>query len=170
MVQRGIDKAVKEERLDLTLWAENMKKHLERNFETQKIWPRGEPGPYIGYRNTPAAKQNTSEGLNSFYAQLWAGADGDTEKISFFLHYYLYFVDMGVGAGQPIEDVERSSYAKFNQLYKRWDGEGDRQSRPVLSMEFRHQLTRLEVLVSSYYQEFIETGVVVSFMDELENK
>lgn len=73
---------------------------------------------------------------------------------------------MGVGAGQPIEDVERSKDARFNQLYQIWKEEGDRQSRPIIAMEVRHQLRRLEVLVSSYYQDFIENGVLVSFQDE----
>lgn len=100
------------------------------------------------------------------YAKVFNGAGGDTKKISFFFNYYLYFVDMGVGAGQPIEDVERSKDARFNQLYQIWKEEGDRQSRPVIAMEVRHQLRRLEVLVSSYYQDFIENGVLVSFQDE----
>lgn len=168
MAQKGTDKAAKEKRLDLTLWAENMKKRLEANFETQRVWPRGYPGPYIGYRNTPAAKNSTGVGLHSFYSKLWAGANGDTEKISFFFKYYLYFVDMGVGAGQPIEDVDRSADANWRRTYKNWDGEGDRQSRPMLSMELRWQLLRLETLVSSYYQQLIENGVIVSFEDAVD--
>lgn len=167
MSQQGITQAVRDDKLDLTRWAENMVKHLQNNFETQNIWPRGNPGPYIGYRNTPAARQNTGDGINSIYAALWAGANGDTDKISFFFNYYLYFVDMGVGAGQPIGDVNRSADARWGQLYHSWKGEGDRQSRPMIAMELRHQLTRLEVLVSSYYQEMIGNGAVISFTDQL---
>lgn len=166
MAQKGIKQAVEEERLDLTLWAENMKKRLEANFETQKVWPRGFPGPYIGYRNTPGAKGSTGDALRTFYAKVYAGAGGDTEKISFFFRYYLYFVDMGVGAGQPIEDVDRSEKANWRTRYKDWAMEGDRQSRPVLSMELRWQLLRLETLVSSFYQEFIETTLITSFEKE----
>lgn len=167
MAQNSIPQAVRDDFLDLTQWAENMVAHLQNNFETQNIWPRGFPGPYIGYRNTPAARQNTSDGINSIFASIWAGANGDTRKISFFFNYYLYFVDMGVGAGHPIEDVDRSKDARWNQLYQKWKAEGDRQSRPMLAMELRHQLTRLEIIVSSYYQDWIENGIITSFLDEM---
>lgn len=164
--QKTISQAVKEEFLDLTRWANNMIRQLQTNFETQHVWPGGFPGPYIGYRNTPAAKKSTGQAYRRMYAKVFNGAGGDTKKISFFFNYYLYFVDMGVGAEQPIEDVERSKDARFNQLYQIWKEEGDRQSRPIIAMEVRHQLRRLEVLVSSYYQDFIENGVLVSFQDE----
>lgn len=167
MTQIGISQAAREEKLNLMLWAENMVKHLKNNFGTQNVWPRGFPGPYIGYRNTPAAGNSTSDGMNSIYAAIWSGAGGDTKKISFFFNYYLYFVDMGVGAGQSIDEVERNEDARWNKLYKQWNGEGDRQSRPMISMELRHQLTRLEIIVSSYYQELIENGVIVSFTDQV---
>lgn len=168
--QKSISQAVKDEFLDLTRWANNMIRQLQSNFETQHVWPGGFPGPYIGYRNTPAAKRSTGKGYRRMYAKVFNGAGGDTRKISFFFNYYLYFVDMGVGAGQPIEDVERSKDARFNQLYQIWKEQGDRQSRPIIAMEVRHQLRRLEVLVSSYYQDFIENGVLVSFQDEFERK
>lgn len=170
MTQRGIQEALKEERLDLTVWAENMKKRLQQNFETQNVWPMGFPGPYIGYRNTPAAKRhlknNPNRSINRFYARLYNGANGDTKKIEFFFNYYLYFVDMGVGVGRHIEDVDNTSPANWRTLYKKWDGQGDRQSRPILAMEVRHQLRRLQMLVLSYYEEYIENGVLVAFDDK----
>lgn len=166
MAQKGIKEAVEDEFLDLTRWANNMIQQLQGNFETQRVWPGGFPGPYIGYRNTPGAKKSTGEGYRRMYAKVFNGANGDTKKISFFFNYYLYFVDMGVGAGHPIEDVERSKDARFDQLYEDWKYQGDRQSRPIISMEVRHQLRRLEVLVSSFYQEFVENGVLFSFNKE----
>mgnify|MGYP003462458877 FL=1 len=102
------------------------------------------------------------------YAKVFNGANGDTKKISFFFNYYLYFVDMGVGAGRPIELVNRSKDARYNQLYQSWKRQGDRQSRPVVAMEVRHQLRRLEVLVSSFYQEFVENGMLVSFQEQFD--
>lgn len=156
--------------LDLTLWAENMKKRLEANFGTQNIWPKGHPGPYIGYRNTSVAKHHKDgHALQEFYAKVYAGAGGDTEKISFFFNYYLYFVDMGVGAGQDITQVDDSASAKYNKLYKTWDRQGDRQSRPALMMEFRWQMLRLEAMVTSFYQRFIENGLVSSLDPDNEN-
>ena len=170
MTQQGIAQAVREEHLDLTLWAENLKKRLQRNFETQHVWPRGYPGPYIGYRNTPAAKRhlkrNPRRSINSLYADIYNGAGGDTEKIEFFFDNYLRFVDMGVGYDQKIEAVDNSSPANWRSLYKTWDGQGDRQSRPILSMEVRHQLRRLQTLVSSFYGEYIENGILMAFDDK----
>ena len=160
MAQKGIKNAVSEGKLDLTNWAENMKKRLEANYEKQNVWPRGYPGPYIGYRNTKSAKKSTGQSIRRFVSQVWAGANGDTEKISFFFYEYLYFVDMGVGRGQPIETVERSMPANWKKLYQEWEGEGDRQSRPVLTMELRHQCRRLETLVSSFYQDYVQVVMV----------
>ena len=166
MAQKGINRAVNDGHLDLTLWAENMVRRLQMNFERQNVWPRGFPGPYIGYRNTAGSKKSTGKGINSFFSKVWSGAGGDTEKISFFFNFYLYFVDMGVGAGQHIEAVDRAERANWKKLYKTWDGEGDRQSRPMLAMEIRHQLLRLGTLVSTFYQEYVENGVLFSFIEE----
>lgn len=168
MTQKGIKEALEDEFLDLTRWANNMIQQFRNNYETQHVWPGGFPGPYIGYRNTPAAKKSTGKSYRRMYAKVFNGANGDTKKISFFFNYYLYFVDMGVGAGQPIQKVERSEDARYNKLYQEWKEQGDRQSRPLLAMEVRHQLWRLEVLVSSFYQEFVENGVLVSFHEQLE--
>lgn len=164
--QKNIAQAAQEDHfLDLTRWADNLVERLQVNFGTQNIWPLGYPGPYIGYRNTSASRQNTGKGYREIYAKVFNAASGDTEKISFFFNYYLYFVDMGVGAGRPIETVERSKDANYRRLYARWNGMGDRQSRPSISMEIRHQLARLETLVSAYYGEFIQNGILFSFDD-----
>jgi hypothetical protein len=166
----AVGKAADRGVLDLTVWAENMKKRLEKNFGTQNIWPLGNPGPYIGYRNTRSAKRHKSgQSLQKFYAQVYAGAGGDTEKISFFFNYYLYFVDMGVGAGQHLRDVDDSAPARYNKLYKTWAGMGDRQSRPALTMEFRWQMIRLEAMTLSFYQRFVENAIVYGLSDGKED-
>lgn len=166
MVQKSISQAVKENRLDLTEWAENMLQRIRFNFIKQYVWPYGEPGPYVGYKNKPKSKKSTGAGLKSLYAAVYAGANGDTEKISFFFNYYLYFVDMGVGAGQTIHEVDRSANARYNRRYKKWKGEGDRQSRPIISMELRHQIRRLDTLISAYYGDAIVNGIIASLTDE----
>lgn len=166
MAQRSIEQAVKERRLDLTEWAENMLQRIRFNFIKQFVWPYGAPGPYVGYKNKSYAKKSTGAGLKSLYAAIYAGANGDTEKISFFFNYYLYFVDMGVGTGQAINEVDRSANAKYNRRYKNWEREGDRQSRPIISMELRHQLRRLETLVSAYYEDAITNGIITSITDK----
>lgn len=132
--QKTINQAVKDEFLDLTRWANNMIRQLQANFETQHVWPGGFPGPYIGYRNTPAAKKSTGQAYRRMYAKVFNGAGGDTKKISFFFNYYLYFVDMGVGAGQPIEDVDRDEFAHYKKLYKKME----RRRRPPVTTYHCH--------------------------------
>ena len=161
MAQKGIKQAIEEQRLDLERWANGMITQLKRRFSTQHTWPMGYPGPYRLYKLKGKSK-STGDSFKSLYTQVYNGASGDTEKISFFFLEYLYFVDMGVGAGQPIEKVDNAAYAKWNKLYKTWKGEGDRQSRPQLTMEIRHQLKRLTSLLVSYYGEAIESGIVFS--------
>ena len=169
--QKSVKQAAKEKRLDLTYWAEGVVKRLKTNFDTQNIFPYGYPGPYPG-----AARKQTKDGrfegstgnaFRSIYAKVYNAAGGNTEKISFFFNYYLYFVDMGVGAGRPIETVDRSDKAKYNRLYKTWKDTGDRQSRPAFAMEFRYQIFKLSTLVSAYYGRLITNGIVFSLTDEI---
>lgn len=169
--QKSVSQAAKERKLDLTYWAEGVVKRLKTNFETQKIFPRGFPGPYPG----AARKQlkngkfegSTGDAFRSIYAKVYNAAGGNTEKISFFFNYYLYFVDMGVGAGQPIVNVDRDEDARYNKRYKTWKDTGDRQSRPAFAMEFRYQLFKLSTIVSAFYGRLITNGIVFSITDEI---
>lgn len=169
--QKSIKQASSEKKLDLTYWAEGVVKRLRMNFETQNIFPKGYPGPYPGAsrKQTKDGKfqGSTGDAFRSIYARVYNAAGGNTEKISFFFNYYLYFVDMGVGAGQPIEAVDRSEKAKYNRLYKNWSDTGDRQSRPAFAMEFRYQLFKLGILVSAFYGRLITNGIVFSITDEM---
>ena len=160
-LQKSVKQASKEKKLDLTYWAEGVIQRLKTNFKTQNIFPRGSPGPY------PGAEPSTGDSYRSIYARVYNAAGGNTEKISFFFNYYLYFVDMGVGAGQPIEKVDRNEKAKYNQLYRPWDDKGERQSRPAFAMEFRYQLFKLKTIVSAYYGQLITNGIVFSLTDKM---
>lgn len=169
--QKSVSQAAKERKLDLTYWAEGVVKRLKTNFDTQNIFPYGYPGPYPG----AARKQlkngkfegSTGDAFRSIYAKVYNAAGGNTEKISFFFNYYLYFVDMGVGAGQPIVNVDRDEDARYNKRYKTWKDTGDRQSRPAFAMEFRYQLFKLSTIVSAFYGRLITNGIVFSITDEI---
>ena len=169
--QKSVRQAASEKKLDLTYWAEGVVKRLKTNFDTQNIFPYGYPGPYPGAarKQTKNGKfeGSTGDAFRSIYAKVYNAAGGNTEKISFFFNYYLYFVDMGVGAGQPIEAVDRSDKAKYNRLYKTWKDTGDRQSRPAFAMEFRYQLFKLSTIVSAFYGRLITNGIVFSITDEI---
>lgn len=169
--QKSIKQATGEKKLELTYWAEGVVKRLKKNFDTQNIFPYGYPGPYPGSstitKNGQRIQNSTGDAFRSIYAKVYNAAGGNTEKISFFFNYYLYFVDMGVGAGQPIEAVDRSDKAKYNKLYKAWPDRGERQSRPAFAMEFRYQIFKLSAIVSAYYGRLITNGIVFSLTDEI---
>ena len=169
--QTSIKQATKDKRLDLTYWAQGVVNRLKLNFETQKIFPRGFPGPYPGSSVQKDKKGNytgsTGDAFRSIYARVYNAAGGNTEKISFFFQYYLYFVDRGVGAEQPITAVDRDAAAKYHARYKNWSDRGDRQSRPAFAMEFRYQLFKLGTIVSAYYGRMVTNGIVFSITDEM---
>lgn len=165
MSQSNIEQAVSEQRLNLERWANGMIEQLHKRFATQNTWPLGYPGPYRLYKVRHKGS-STGEAYRNIWTTVFNGANGDTEKVSFFFREYLYFVDMGVGAGQPLEKVDNAAPARWNRLYKTWQGEGDRQSRPQLTMEIRHQVRRLTTLLATYYNDCIENGLVFSFQED----
>lgn len=157
MAQKGIDKAIEQGYLDLHYWAEHVIQRLALNFRRQNIWPYGYPGPYKGYADTPAAKRSTGMGIRSLYAQVYAAAGGDSERITFFFNDYLSYVDMGVGGEQDLEKLRAlgkdKDAKKAYRLHAKWKEMGDRQQRPFLMKEFRHQVMRLQAMLWAYYGE-----------------
>lgn len=173
-------------------WANNLTKQLQNNYDSQKIFPRGYPGPYPGYLAINAKKKegkgawkSTGESIRKLYADVYNGAGGMPELIIFYFRYYLQFADMGVGKGTKYEQVDNAAKAHWGRLYKKWgntnyDGrtvkkskvasvktpskQRARRSRPHLMMEFRHQLTRLELIVTEYYSRMGEEGLYRAIM------
>lgn len=173
--QKSIREAVDKGHLDLTKWANNLLERLRINFITQKVWPRGWPGPYRDYYRINSKKgkgswKSTGNGIQQMYARIYTAAGGDTERISFFFNHYLNMVDLGVGKYRKSLDVkERSENARFDRLFAKWNHgtkehkveRGDsRRMRPFLMMEFRHQMTRLATLTENYYGEYIENALM----------
>lgn len=70
---------------------------------------------------------------------------------------------MGVGRGRSWEFQYED--AKYNKLFHKWDGEGDRQQRPFLTMELRHQIRRLSAMLENYYAEKIQIDIVSTLED-----
>ena len=159
-------------------WANNLEIQLRHNFETQKIFPLGWPGPYPGYAAINAKKngakewKSTGDAFRQLYSQVYRGASGRPELIYFFFKYHMMFADMGVGKGTKYPQVDNAAKAHWGRLYKKWgnanyDGRKvkkskvesvktpvklrSRRSRPHLMMEFRHQWMRLELIVTEYY-------------------
>lgn len=164
--QKSIKDAFDDGHLDLTHWAEGVITRLQKNFDTQNVWPMGYPGPYAGYRNTRSGRRhqrNEGSAMRKFYSSLSNAASGDTRKIEFLYNYYLQFVDMGVGTG--VHYHYQPKKARYDELFEKWKEQGDRHSRPIVSMEFRHQLTRLAFILQSYWADSIEVGFITIFTE-----
>lgn len=142
----------------LELWAKDTLEAIKANFSTQRVYPF-EPYPQYAEKN----KRNTDHNRHAFdtlFAQVREYAGGDSFKIDFFFNYYLYFVDMGVGRAQPISKVSRSRNAQHDQRYAEWRNKGDRQSRPILNMEFNHQRRRLIRSLESRYAQLGQLYII----------
>lgn len=160
MAQRGIDQAIEQKKLDLHLWADQVLKRIILNMKREMISPFGHPGPYAGYDN----RKNGAMSIRKLYARVYNDAGGNTEKITFFFSEFLNYIDMGVGVEQTFEQLRAkgrsSKKARYNRRYARWEGEGDRQQRPFLGMEFRHQIRRLQSMLLEYHTEDIQMVLV----------
>lgn len=157
-MQNTLEQAQEQKFLDLNKWADDTISRIKINYKTQNVWPMGFPGPYQGYNGKKDG--STGDSFRQIYTRVFNSASGDTEKIYFFFNYYLYFVDMGVGRGRPWE--YEFSNAKYNKLYQQWRGRGDRQQRPFLTMEIRHQIRRLSFLLEKYYAEKVRLDIVAA--------
>lgn len=175
--QRGLKQAAEEGHLDLHYWAEHTLEQIRMRMHKQRVWPYGMPGPYHQYKYINERKKknkgawvSTGSAAKEMYARVYSLATGDSVKIAFFFEHYLNMVDMGVGKGRKIEDVqERAANARWNKLFARWGGQNygrgksqgvvdskfARRSRPMLMMELRHQSYRLQHIVSRYMDQLI---------------
>ncbi len=169
MAQKGIDQALEQGHLDLEYWAEHVMQRIKLNFRYQRVWPFGWPGPYRGYANTKAAERSTGSAYKNIYTKVYAAAGGDTNRIEFFFNEYLQYVDMGVGRGQDLSELKaRGKYKDAKKpltLHARWNGMGDRQARPALMKELRHQLRRLQSILWAYYATQSQI-VMLSVLDD----
>lgn len=74
------------------------------------------------------------------------------------------YVDLGVGAGTEVEDVERSKKAYYSRRYGRWIGHQKRVQRPAVMMEMRHILERMRRYAVDFYG-YQGTGYVINTFD-----
>ena len=152
----------------LDLWCEDVYKSIRKNFEVQHIYPTE---VYPGYNEKNAKSggwKSTGAAYDKIYWNVFTAANGDSARIDYFFKYYLYFVDMGVGKGHKLSQVDNASPASNQVRYKNWSGPGDRQSRPVVSMEFNYQISRLFRYVVAKYDEDAVMKIVHSLSDDKE--
>lgn len=117
---------------------------IENNFETQRIFPYE---VYPGYTqiNQEAGTnswKSTGKGMKSFRGVVVADKVTNS-RIDFFYDRHLDFIDMGVGKGRPIKDVERRLSADHKIRYMEWNAKEGSTQRPAIAIEFRHQTKRM---------------------------
>lgn len=113
---------------------------VANNLKKQRIWPTEVwPGYAEEVRNR---KRPTGEGAKSFKFTVTNDDPFHAEITMTFLSYMRY-VDLGVGAGTEVEDVDRAKKAHFARRYGKWIGHQKRVQRPHALMEGRHVLRRM---------------------------
>ena len=139
---------------------------LANNLRVQRIWPTE---VYPGWaaenerRRLHGQSYSTGEGEKSFKFVVTNSQPFEAEIEMSFLSYMRY-VDLGVGAGVNVEDVDRAKKAHFKRRYDRWIGHQKRVSRPHALMEARHVLRRMRDYAVDFYG-YIGTGYVINTFD-----
>ena len=126
---------------------------LHINMKTQKIWPQ-EVYPRYQEINKIRKKYgswySTGEGIESFIFQI-KNTRLDSARIDFFFNEYLRYADLGVGAGRPADDVNRSKKARYKHRDNPWGLQAGRTHRPAVMMEFRHLQRRMMMYAMEEY-------------------
>lgn len=145
-------------------WGEETVDLIRRNFETQKVFPRGEvyPGFFSDNERADWRWRSTGEGYDSIQFELLKASEGDLLKLQVLeavIRYrsYLNFVDLGVGKGRPAGKVQRAAPLDHKQRYiKEWVPSKGQTHRPIVSAEIRHQVRRLSKYLSHRYANEIQ--------------
>lgn len=142
-------------------------RQLEQNTQTQRIYP---VEVYKGYTAINAARgkrgqwHSEGKGYKSFKGTLVNGTpEGWTYEFSFLDH--MRFVDMGVGLGTKLGDVDSAKKANYKSRYiKQWDRyrKGHSQ-RPAIMMELRHLQTRMQNHLTDFYGYVGEVQLLKAF-------
>lgn len=167
-------------------WAANTLDDIRENFRRRKVFPYGLPGPYAQFgklnkeREQKKKWHSTGMGIQEMYARVWVSAGGDQARIVYFFNRYLNLMEFGVGRGRKYEDVkERAATARYDQTLAHWGipsdakgghhvkGQQSRRMRPTLLMEFRHQLTKMQYIISAKVGELVEDAGFEDMTDDL---
>ncbi len=175
--QKSLKEAHEQGYLELSNWADLMINRIRMNFDVQRIWPKGPGGggPYKDYWivNTIRRGKYKSTGdaflEKNLYANVVAGAGGNTEAVDFFFKRYLFFVDWGVGRGQTVQEVPEKGVPKMTRRYANWKGLGNRQRRPVVLGAIKGSRFFLGKMLEDYWGKEAELAVLYGLGYNKEN-
>lgn len=150
----------------LRTFARQAVQQLEQNFRTQHIWPTE---IYPGFAKVNAERKArgdwfaTGKGAKSFTYEVMSSAQGN-ETIRIEFNHYLRFVDMGIGAGRPFEQVEKERKARYRKRYVTiWNSRDADTHRPAIMMEMRHLEARFQRYLEDYYGRELNTQLYRTF-------
>lgn len=136
-------------------WMDEAEEQLHHNLNTQFVWP---VEVYPGYRQVNEYRRkhggwySTGEGERTLNTQVIDASSPGNVTVMFAWNYYMDFVDRGVGKGRPIEKVQRTKKAKFQNRYIGiWQPKGGATHRPALFMETRHMERRIQRYLEDFY-------------------
>ena len=142
---------------------------LEVNFMKQRIWPTE---VYSGYavvnekRKEMGSWHSTGAGARSFHGVVNHADKAGNVQVTFSYLEYLKFVDLGVGQGTKIEDVESSKKAYYTRRYiSSWNRRRGMSQRPAIMMEMRHLQKRIADHLADYYGYEGEVQIVNTLAD-----
>ena len=146
----------------LRIFAAQAGEAMTANLVQQRVWPT-EVWPGYAEEVRQHKANPTGEGVESFRFVVTNTNPSEMEITATFLSYMRY-VDLGVGAGTDVEDVDRSKKAYYSRRYGRWIGHKKRVQRPAVLMEMRHILKRMRDYAVDFYG-YQGTGYLINTFD-----
>lgn len=144
------------------IWQANSQ--LQANLRTQKVWPTE---VYPGYAKKNAANKargrshSTGHGAKSLRARMVNVSSVGDLHLQVEYNDYMSYVDLGVGAGTKVEDVERNKKARYNRRYITvWNRKEGRSHRPAIMMETRHLAARIERYLNDFYGMYAPINII----------
>ena len=172
MSQKSLAQAHQQGFLELSNWANLIINRIRMNYDIQKIWPQGNPGPYKYYWIINAARHGSHKSTGksfakqNLYATVANAASGDTTRIDFFFREYLLFVDYGVGKGQKFQEVPDMGVPQMRKRYANWSHVGDRQRRPVVIGSITGSRFFLGKLIQDYWNKEVELAITLGLSEK----
>lgn len=141
---------------------------IETNLFTQRIWPNE---VYPGYTAVNAHRKSlgewysTGEGAQSFEGNVVHADQAGNITVTFSFLDYMRFVDMGVGSGTRLGEVDSQRKARYQNRYvSSWDRRVGKSQRPAIMMEMRHIQSR----ITNYVQDTLGYQGMAYIVDNID--
>lgn len=161
-------------RVKMKYMADDTRKHIERSFQTQRVFPLGEvyPGWFAENEARKSGRKggwySTGAAANTFYWQMRYTPsqidDWPSEiEIDYYFNDYLGYVDYGVGKGRKVREIDRSHASHRKERYYEWNPKMKKTSRPIIRREMRYLSRRASLWLTAWsgrlFDGFVFRGI-----------